>query len=109
MLDQRELEVLCLVPEMKEWLNDVGLNEQGIGRIFNALVSSESGQINFDEFLFALTQMRGMARSSDLMIVSLETRKALQHSSALILSLERHLELMEKHIDLIEKHLGGEA
>jgi len=101
-IDMEEFEILIAIPEMKDWLSDVGLSHDGAARIFAALQQEaeddSTGEMNFHAFLVVLTQMSGQARSCDLLIVSHESQKALNQTAKLLQSLTKHIAVIEQHV-----------
>jgi len=102
-----ELEILMHIPEMRDWVSDVGLSVQGVKRIYRALQTGDDGdgEMNFDTFLDALSQMTGNARSCDLMIVSYETQKSLTHTEMLLKHLTSHISVIEEHMGVTRAEL----
>jgi hypothetical protein len=60
---------------MKEWLEDTGLSSESVDRLFRALKNIDTQEMNFDEFLEALSHMKGPPRASTMMVLSYESRK----------------------------------
>jgi len=97
-IDFHEFKSLIEVKQMKEWISDAGLNDDGAKRLFRSLMDSESHEMSFMQFLESLSQMRGPPRASDLIITSYETRRVLDHTTSLIRTMEEKL----GHISILQ-------
>jgi hypothetical protein len=81
---------------MKEWLQDAGLSDDDMQRLFRSLMDATSGEMNFNEFLNSLSQMKGPPRTSVLMVVSYETRKLVDQTASVLQSFESTLTAIQQ-------------
>jgi len=91
-IDYDEFLALIEIPHMKEWLIDAGLNDDAVKRLFRSLMDNDSGEMNFDDFLESLSQMKGPPRTTTLMVVSYEMRKLLDQTTLLVKHIEESKE-----------------
>jgi len=95
-IDHSEFLALIEIPQMKEWLQDAGLSDDDTQRLFRSLMDASSGEMNFDEFLNSLSQMKGPPRTSVLMVVSYETRKLVDQTASVLQSFESTLTAIQQ-------------
>lgn len=84
-VDEAELVSLLEIEQMKEWTDEVGLQETEVRRLFRALDDGR-GVIPFRDFIQVLRRMRGAPRCSDIVVELYESQLILKQLALLNLS-----------------------
>jgi hypothetical protein len=91
-IDYKEFNTLIEIPHMKDWLQDAGLTTRGAKRLFHSLMDHKTHEMNFDDFLAALSHMNGPPSSADLIVISQEMVRVLSQTSAIVHMMENRFQ-----------------
>lgn len=79
-LTVEEFNDLMAIPQMQEWISELGMHSSEAQRLYSAL-DSGNGQVEFTDIFGALSAMRQPPRSSDIVLMLYENRRILERVS----------------------------
>jgi len=77
MLNEQELEDILMLPKVKMWISELGVNVEDSEHLFE-LLDDGDGTVSCDDFVQSISKLRGEARAQDLVPVVKDCKRILQ-------------------------------
>jgi len=77
MVNEEELRSLLMIPRVKLWMSELGVNVEDSAHLFELLDDGE-GNVSREDFVRGISKLKGEARAQDLVPVVKDCRRILQ-------------------------------